>query len=263
MANVVEANVVEANVVEANVTNTNATYPLTCVSGFWPVKNKHATKFREWFKTTLRINCPYVFFSDKQGIDYIKPFRAGLPTHYIECKIEEFYTYQYKAQMRTHPLHCPSAELNLIWHEKVFCIEKAAVLNPFRSEFFCWVDAGVCLYRTQVPPITPFPNLQKLKHLPRDKFIYSTSATPFHSELVTSQSYYHHLAGSAYILHASSIKPFVQLYKASLRQIFTNPKLYNSNLWTDQVVLTHIYKAHPHKFHKVGEGYGNVMKALA
>lgn len=243
--------------------NGAATYPLTCVSGFWPVKNKHASKFRQWFKTSLRINCPYVFFSDKQGIEYIKPFRMNLPTYYIECTLAEFYTYQYKAQMRTHPVHCPSAELNLIWHEKLFLIEKAAARNPYHSEFFCWVDAGICIYRTAAPPLTPFPNPRKLEQLPRDKFIYSTSSTPFQRELVTRQSYYHHLAGSAYILHISSINPFVQLYKASLRKIFTDPTLYNSNLWTDQVVLTHIYKSHPHKFCKVGEGYGDVMKALA
>ena len=40
--------------------------PLTCVSGYWRVKNKHENKFDKWFCNTLRINCPYVFFSDEK-----------------------------------------------------------------------------------------------------------------------------------------------------------------------------------------------------
>ena len=247
-----------------NVIMANEIYPLTCVSGFWPIKNKHGNKFLHWFKTSLRINCPYVFFTDKPGIEFIKTFRLNLPTYYIECSINEFYTFKYREKMRTHPLHCPSAELNLIWHEKLFLVDRAALINPFQSEFFCWVDAGICLYRENAPPPTPFPNLEKLRQLPKDKFIYSTSsALAFQPELVSRTSYYHHLAGTAYLLHKSCINPFVQLYKAYLEKIFTDHSFWQNNLWTDQVVLSHLFKAYRHKFYKVGEGYGNVMRALA
>lgn len=236
---------------------------LTCVSGFWPIKNKHGTKFQDWFKTSLHINCPYVFFTTQQGIEFIKPFRKDLPTHYIECNIENFYTYQYKDNMPVHPKHCPSKELNLIWHEKLFLIERAAEVNPFHSEFFCWVDAGVCVYREKPPTHLPFPNLQKLQQLPKDKFIYSTSSEPFLPHLVTTKSYYHYIAGTAYVLHANIIDHFVQLYKAYLTKIFIKSEFYKENLWTDQILWTHIFKANPHKFYKIGEGYGEVMHVLA
>ena len=237
---------------------------LTCVSGFWPIKNKHGTKFMNWFKTSLRVNCPYVFFTTRQGIEFIKPFRKGLPTHYIECRIEDFYTYRYKANMTVHPQHCPSQELNLIWHEKLFLVERAAQLNPFKSDFFCWVDAGVCIYRENPPSTRPFPNLPKLQQLPKDKFIFSSSSSqPFLDHLTTPKSYYHYIAGTAYILHANIISHFVELYKAYLAKIFSETELYKYNLWTDQVLLTHIFKTYPHKFYKIGEGYGQVMQALA
>jgi hypothetical protein len=42
--------------------------PLTAVSGYWSVKNKHDSKYLEWFKNTLQIRCPYVFFGNKFGI---------------------------------------------------------------------------------------------------------------------------------------------------------------------------------------------------
>jgi hypothetical protein len=236
---------------------------LTCVSGFWPIKNKHGTKFLEWFQTSLRVNCPYVFFTTLQGIEFIKPFRTGLPTHYIECNIQDFYTYQYKGQMSVHPQHCPSQELNLVWHEKLFLVERAAQVNPFQSDFFCWVDAGVCLYREQPPPRTPLPNLQKLQTLPLDKFIYSASAEPFQSTLVSPTSYYHYIAGTAFILHNKIIGHFVELYKAYLHKIFHETSLGKVNVWTDQVIWTHIFKTYPHKFYKIGTGYGQVMQVLA
>ena len=54
---------------------------LTCVSGYWRIKNKHDNKFENWFNNTLKINCPYVFFSDKETIE-IKKYRGDLPTQY-------------------------------------------------------------------------------------------------------------------------------------------------------------------------------------
>jgi hypothetical protein len=50
-------------------------YPLTLVSAYWNIKNKHDNKYNEWFKNTLSINCPYVFFTSKFTIDLIKSFR--------------------------------------------------------------------------------------------------------------------------------------------------------------------------------------------
>ena len=70
---------------------------LTCVSAYFPVKSKHgnknSNKYNEWFKNTLAVNCPYVFFTDKKSLNLIKSFRKDLPTYYIECAIEDFYTY--------------------------------------------------------------------------------------------------------------------------------------------------------------------------
>ena len=37
---------------------------LTCVSSFYYVKNKHSNKYENWFKNTLNINCPYVFYKN-------------------------------------------------------------------------------------------------------------------------------------------------------------------------------------------------------
>ena len=78
---------------------------LTCVSGYWKVHNKHDNKFDKWFQHSLQINCPYVFFGDKETIEMIKKYRNGLPTFYIECNIQDFVTYKYKNHIGPHTIN--------------------------------------------------------------------------------------------------------------------------------------------------------------
>ncbi len=222
---------------------------MTCVSGYWRVANKHDDKYMEWFKNSLKINCPYVFFCDKETVSMIQSYRQHLPTYYVICHIHDFEMYKYKDKMISDSTHCPSIELNLIWNEKIFLIKKASELNPFSSEFFCWVDAGICTFRNDTPPIESFPNLYKLDQLPTNKFIYSSS-NPYHEEEVRTNHYYHHISGT-YILHKSIIHDFVNLYQQYLDKL-----LDKNNIWTDQVILTHIYKDYKHIFYELCRGYG-------
>lgn len=229
---------------------------LTCVSGYWKVKNKHGDKFNNWFHNTVQIKCPYVFFGDKETIEMIKKYRGDLPTHYIECKIDDFYTYRYRDKMITHPRHCPSVELNLIWNEKVFLIQKAAKLNPFSSSHFMWVDAGICTYRDNPPPKTQFPNLDKLNKLPKDKFIFTSSTGYYNDSMIHKNNYYHYISGT-YLLHHSIIDNFVEIYKKYLDKLINK-----DNIWTDQVILTHIYKDNKDLFYRLSNGYGVIIPLL-
>jgi hypothetical protein len=231
-------------------------YPLTAVSGYWIVKNKFDTEYLTWFNNTLKINCPYIFFGDSQTIEIAKRYRGSLPTYYIECNIIDFYTYRFKDKILTHPRHCPSSELNMIWNEKVFLIQKAAELNPFNSEFFAWIDAGICTYREQLPPSRVFPDITKLHMLPKNQFIFTSSESHIYEPNKLS-SYYHYIAGTSYILHTSIINRVVNLYKEYLEKLMNI-----GNIYTDQVILTHIFNDNPELFCRIGHGYGDVVKVL-
>ena len=232
-------------------------FPLTCVSGYWKVDNKHGNSFDKWFENTLKLNCPYVFFSNKETIELIKKHRCDLPTYYIEMKIEDFYTYKYKYMMKVDKRHCPSVELNLIWNEKIFLIQKALKLNPFNSDYFMWNDAGVCTLRNKCPPEIYFPNTDKLYELPKDKFIYSMSL-PYREDFILKTRYYlhHHIAGSNYILHKDIVGKFVDLYKEYLNLIDKD------DIYTDQVLWTLIYKNNKELFYKLCDGYGEIINKI-
>lgn len=229
---------------------------LTCVSGYFPAKNKHDNKYVEWFKNTLSINCPYVFFTNKETVKLIENIRKDLPTYYIVCNIEDFYTYKYKDKMITHELHCPSVELNLIWNEKIFMVQQACKINPFNSEWFHWIDAGICVYRDVKPSNEKFWEINKLNDLPKDQFIYSSS-NPYDKGLVRRNKYYHHISGTTYLLHKNIVNDFANVYKRYLDKLIDK-----NNIWTDQVILTHIYKDSPNAFHKLCDGYGEIAKYL-
>ena len=157
--------------------------------------------------------------------------------------------------MLTNQYDCPSVELNIIWNEKVFLLEKASILNPFNSEFFAWVDAGICTYRDSAPPTRPFPDLNKLALLPKDKFIFTSSQAPNY-EPSRLHTYYHHVSGT-YVLHINIISEIIILYKEYLEKL-----LKPDNIYTDQVILTHIYNDNPDFFFKIGDGYGELLPLL-
>jgi hypothetical protein len=231
-------------------------HPLTAVSGYWIVKNKFNKEYLTWFNNTLKINCPYIFFGDSETIELAKTYRGSLPTYYIECDLLDFYTYRFKDKMLAHPRHCPSSELNMIWNEKIFFIEKAAKLNPFNSEFFAWIDAGICTYREHVPPSKLFPDITKLNMLPKNQFIFTSSESQIYEPSKLS-TYYHYIAGTSYILHNSVINTIAELYKEYLEKLISL-----NNIYTDQVVLTHIFNDHPELFCRIGHGYGELVKLL-
>ena len=233
---------------------------LTCVSGYWNIKNKHGNNFDKWFQNTLKINCPYVFFSDKETINLIKKYREDLPTYYIECNIDDFYTYKFRDRMITDPEHSPSIELKLIWNEKIFLVQKAFKINPFNSEYFAWVDAGICCYREKPPPKVPFPNLDKLRNLPNDKFIFTSIDDYERRCKMKPDSLYFtmlYVIGTSYLLHKDIINNFVEIYKHYLDKLVDK-----SIVWTDQIILTHIYKDFPQLFYKLSEGWGNIVPEL-
>ena len=234
---------------------------LTLVSGFWVIPNKHDTKYFEWFERTLQIDCPYVFFGNEESINIVKKYRKDLPTHYILLEIKDFYTYKFYNDIKTHPLHCPSKELNLIWNEKIFLIKRAMELNIYDSEFYGWIDAGICIYRDEnmKPSKKAFPNKEKLMALPKNKLIFASSdCETFMPQFANNLYYYHYISGSTYILHKSFIDTFLGIYKSYLD--FYLPQ--GNWMHTDQVLLTYIYTQSPEIFYKFANGYGNILPLL-
>ena len=233
---------------------------LTIVSGYWKATGKYSTtKFEKWLNNTLTINCPYVFFGNEESVNIAKSIRKDLPTHYVIMEISEFYSYRFKDTLQIMPPHVPSIEANLIWNEKVNLVEKAKELDPFGSEFFMWVDAGIYQYRERKPSKKPYPNEEKLKLLPTDKFIFSTSDFEnFEEHQVHDNNYYHYIAGGCFIMHKSFVNLFAELYRKYMDRYLSQNNWVN----TEQKILTHMYTEHRSLFYCLTHGYGAVVSKM-
>lgn len=231
----------------------------TIVSGYWSVKGKHSHEsFNQWFNYTLRINCPYIFFGNQESIDLVKRVRHDLPTHYILLEINDFYTQKYKKHLADHHIHVPSPDVCLIWLEKIFLMQKAKSMNIYRSDYFMWVDAGICVFRNHPPPLEAFPNINKISVLPKDKFIFTSSQEPYESYCVHENNYYHYISGTAFVMHVDFMDTFTEVYQSYLDRIITHHNWVN----TEQKIFTHMYRDDESLFFKLGEGYGELVLCL-
>ena len=217
---------------------------VTFVSCFYLVNNKHGDSYKKWFNTTLRVNAPYVFFGTKESIDLVTPFRQGLPTIFVERNISDFVTFPFRHKMKTHPVHCPSVELNLVWNEKVFMLRDAASVNPFRSEFFAWIDAGICTYRDRPPPLL---GIQTTRFLDHHRFNY-TASNPYRPGIGYDS---HHVSGTLFVIPVGLLPTIARLYFEKLGEL--------TAILTDQVVLTHLFESNKPLFHRVCDGYGTIF----
>ena len=236
---------------------------LTAISGYWMISKSKTldSNYFKWFKNSLSIDCPYVFFYYDDSIyNMVKEIRDKLvsPTHYIRMNIDQFYTYKFYDNIQTDWVHCPSKELNIIWIQKLFLMQIVKNLNPFNSDYFIWIDAGICEYRDKTPPATIFPNRDKLLSLPTDKFVFTSSEFDFFIPNRPNDDYYHYIAGTSFLLHKNFIDFFVELFKTYLNEYLSKTDW----RYTDQVIYTIIYKEHPELFHKIGHGFGKIVELL-
>ncbi len=233
-------------------------YPITTVSGFWKVTNKHNTSFTDsWLSKALKINCPYVIFSEEKDMEMLKMCRGNLPTHIFSRSIPDFVTYKYYDAIQTHPRHVPSKELQCIWNEKLFLLREAMRLNPYNSEWFLWNDAGIFLFRERLPPPTPFYT-EKVNSLPKDKLIFSSSDSPFFEPEKVKEGNYYHFVSGIFMLHKDFLETFVSIFEKFCEKLLSQKDW----IYTDQVILTHMYKEHPDMFHCIGHDYGRVITWL-
>jgi hypothetical protein len=146
----------------------------------------------------------------------------------------------------------------MIWNEKVFFVKKASDINVFNTEYFAWVDAGICIYRDSTPPEDVFPNMDKLSALPNDKFIFTSSNSVFVKEFVENNMYYHFISAGIFIMHKSFINKFVSLFKQYIDYLLPQ----RNWIYTEQVVFTIMYYIVPELFHRMADGYGNIIPLL-
>ena len=212
---------------------------LTVVSGYWEVKNKYNDEsYKKWFNNTLKINQKYIFFCDKNDIEFIKTYR-NKEIKFIHYPLNNFYSKKIVKDEWVDPIHSPSKELSMIWHEKIHLMKLAKDQDKYPTEYYAWIDAGISPYRDKIPPNT---RLNINNQIPKNKICYSWADD--------------NIAAGVLIMHKDMIDEFHDKYYDAAK------KCNQGHCGKEQHVLTQMMDIYPDLFYKIGEGYGQILVDL-
>jgi hypothetical protein len=130
--------------------------------------------YLEWFKKTLSLKSPMVIFIDETDLNFVKEYREEKNTKIIVQKLQDVQMYKYKEIMDEiinskkykniikdpNRIECNHSLYNIIQYSKFDWMETAAELNPFKSEYFLWCDAGLSRFFYDMDLNKEYPSKQ-------------------------------------------------------------------------------------------------------
>lgn len=132
----------------------SATHKVTLVTAFFDLgsRSKHKpTEYTQWIGNFFpKVATPMVVFTSESLVSNLRELRGSLPAVFDayssvwDLPPAAHYHAALMDQVSLDPekgMHYP--ELYAIWSSKVWFMMAAAAHNPFSSQYFVWVDAGV------------------------------------------------------------------------------------------------------------------------
>lgn len=167
-------------------TITNFTDRATIVTSYFKLnisKASHET-YSEWMKNMLVIDNPMVIFCDESSRQFIETQREDKKekTVIITTAFNEFHTYKYaneyianyKVDSEQRVGHTPL--LYMIWGEKSHFLKRAIEMDPFKTDYFLWVDIGC--FRKPNTQYIDWPNPARISEMDKTKVLL-LSVVPF------------------------------------------------------------------------------------
>lgn len=242
---------------------------ITLVTAFFDINRaekgdgRTIDEYKLWIKQTLQLNCHLYIVTEDKFADFFKDNR---PTQYnttikiIDFKDLHYYKYydrmssilqspEYKRRI-SHPtrVECVLPEYNIIQYSKFHCLKMAIDENPFQSDYFFWIDAGISRFFLDVNISNSYPGeksksiiqnnpdtfyIQKrhdLEHFPIDEnFMWRSD------NLLVGTMF----GGSSKIIH---------LISELLENVLTTIMLDNNNVNNEQLALAMVWKKNPELF---------------
>tara|TARA_Y100000593_G_C4298722_1_gene332163 strand:+ start:1330 stop:2163 length:834 start_codon:yes stop_codon:yes gene_type:complete len=136
-----------------------------------------------WFRKTLQVNAPMVVFVDETMVDFVVSAREDkqtkietqnledIPYYFVKDKIQSILDDDsYSSKMPdSHRIECQSSLYNCIQYSKFKWMLKAAEDNPFCSDHFVWMDAGLSRFFDDLDLSKPYPGPMGLDILEKNK----------------------------------------------------------------------------------------------
>lgn len=218
--------------------------------------------YLEWFAKTLSVNTPMIVFVDQELEDFVVNSRNGLPTKVVVSRLEDTHYYSYKDAMESilqsdayrsritgpNRIECISTLYNIIQYSKFDWVEKAAEINPFNTDNFLWLDAGISRFFDGVDTSVGFniggktiPNGKVLIQIFMLSYPELANADKIDEDYFWDERSY--VAGGIFMLNKSFAKEMNDIMKETLSEMLSKGMMNN-----EQISLGYLIKRRPEIF---------------
>ena len=253
---------------------------VTMVTAFFDINRekkgdgRSINEYLQWIKRTLQLNCNLYIITEKKFIDFMRHHRPnGYNTYIKEDTLENAQYYKYREKMVEileseeykkkikHPncVECKLPEYNIIQYSKFGWLKDAIKENPFNSDFFFWIDAGISRFFLNTDISKPYPSNNQVKRFD-DRFIIQCRHD-IHSYPFDANTF---IWGSDNLLIGTMFggsKNSILMVDKKLEEEFNKSMLEKNNVNNEQLGLALVYKKNPYLFNLVNSirGYHLVL----
>jgi len=163
---------------------------VTLVTCFFDIKRhekgdgRTIDEYKDWIRRTLQLNCNLYIITEESFHDF---FIENRPNHYNTSlkvlKLEDLYYYKYydriKRIIESHEykeriaypnrVECKLPEYNIIQYSKFHCLQMVIDENPFDSQYFFWIDAGISRFFLDIDISKPYPSYDAIELLKKNE----------------------------------------------------------------------------------------------
>jgi hypothetical protein len=161
-----------------------------------PHQEEAFRRYQEYFKHSLQINAPYVFYTDENDegvLPILKTLRnESFDTKWTHHSLKDFRLARYAETVTPQ---------EMVWMEKVQMMY--TTYKRFNdATWYAWIDSGINAYRAFTPPATRWPQRNLTQRWP-NKFVYQ-SFPEFRGKFP--------IAATAFLVHRDVMEEFVATF---------------------------------------------------
>ena len=217
------------------------------------------SSYLELGKHVLTIDLPMVFITDDDEISsFVLKEREHLvdKTVVLSVPFEDTLFYRdldvLKERMNTFRLTNLNEKkdtpfYNILMYNKFDFMDRAIEMNPFRSEYFIWMDFGInhCAKATDEEYTNisvEWPRVLEMHpHQVHHLRIHTVLKPPDMAWKDYFRTIYHHIAGGLFAGHKNTMKQYIEMFKEQFRSI-----VYDEGWWQlDEAIMTILTETHP------------------
>ena len=250
---------------------------VTLVSALFDINRVDGRKWDEylkWFEITLKLRVPMVLFLDRDMQEYIDERRGDMfseneylktqtlyqtvediPYYELKDQIQEILdSDQYKKDMADpERIECKQAMYPIIQYSKFPWLTQAAAMNPHKSDYFFWLDAGGSRFFEDYDLTQNYPSEEAKKALDEmgDSFLVQMN-TEYYTDLANAKTlstdYLYdnrsYVLGSMFGGHKKSLFRVCDM----VHDVLMNDMIANNSINNEQIALGYLIKKYPDEF---------------